>query len=407
MKQHIKIPIWSFLFLITLIVMSLGCIKRDKTPPTDPSGHLEFLALMKNAEDKIGSGSRLAIVRVKDMEAEIEQLADIYPRVTSKNSILPYIDMMDDQIAVALHNDFRSLDPAPAGSHNHSWRGAVVHIPSKSWKKLPLLPANRPNNEYTTIESTPTLCENGEVAYISGWNDRSYGDTWDHRAVKYSPASENFISAPSPVLFATLQPEATSSTGNAWVDGGPSFLSPDGRYFYTHIWGGWYSGWNFIKQFSYLARYDFQSGNFERVGDLNDKGSEIRGWTRDKKHIVYHTSAGGPFRTLNVETGEKRQLTWTPNVPKDQRLKWNDYGYLIESGVKIDYIDVVNDTHTAISAPGTVSSAHFGREGAHIYFTVTSSGERYLCRTKDLTANAEIDTLFFIPQDIADMIILQ
>lgn len=362
---------------------------------------------MRNAENKIGPGSRLAIVRVKDMEAEIEHLVDIYPRVNSKNSMLPYIDILDNQIAIALHDNFRNLDPSPAGNHVHSWRGAVVHIPSKSWKKLPLLPAARPQHEYTTIESVPSLAENGEVAYVSGWNDRLYGDTWDHRAVKYIAALDAFNAAPSAVSFAKMQPEATANTNNAWVDRGPSFLSPDGKYFYTHVWGGYYSGWSFIHQFSYLVRYNFQSGNFERIGDLNEKGSEVRGWTRDKKHLLYKTSEGGPNRVLNVETGVKRQLTTSPTTPKEERLKWNDFGYLVEHNNKVDFVNIVNDGVTSISLPATVGNAHFGRDGGRIYFTSTSGGVKYLCRTKDLSATTTIDTLFILPQDIVEMIALQ
>ncbi len=385
-------------FVITMMLVS-GCIFNFSSPKVSDID--QFIALHNNDEGKIGSGSYLSLMDVQKGEANFDHLVDIYPRIG--NSMLEYVDVLGNQISLALHNDFRSMDPAPAGNHVHSWRGAVVDIQNKSWKRLPLLAASRPANEYTTIECTPTISESGHIIYVSGWNDRIYWDTWDHRVVRYNTSNDEFIAAKPVVDWAKKQPEASTATANAWVNRGPWFASDDGNFLYGSLWAGYYSGWVFSNEFSILCKYDIQNATFERLGSSTERKNTIYGWTADKKHILY--MAGTDKKLLNVENNTTRDVTISVANQKKIRAKWNNSGFLTEGGNIIRYHDLFQNEMIDFTVKSPVKSAQFSADGSKIYYIFESNTGKYLCRMNGLTVTASIDTVCVLPNDVFDLIV--
>ena len=406
--------------LFMLLTMNSSCNFDWLFGPPKPDGQVSFLILHNNEEGKIGRGSYMSIATIEQNEAELDKI-DIYVDQggTGGNqffyppdgsyALRDNVDVTGDKIAMRLHTHFNYIHPAPAGSHTLASRGVLIDTEPESYVWLPMVPAARPDYEFTNLEGFPRIGESGQVAYASGWNDRLYGDTWYARSVRYDPVSDDYIAAHDPVDFCLGQPGVTLSTKA--LANPDCFLSPDGKYLYGTVSSFAWVGGSGGEECRIIYQYDIAKGSYTRLGELSEKLVKIHGWTSNKEAIYYFDKTNNLYKLLDLEDYSIQTISAQPPslVPPLMycRNQWNENGYVIHWGYNaILYMNLRANRKTEIATPAQAFFPQFAPDGTGIYFMLKSTTANYLCKTDGLTETATIDTLCDFPVSVREFLVI-
>lgn len=317
----------------------------------------------------------------------------------------PYIDLRLRQRMNkdgVINNNLMALGLAWVDQSFH--QGVYMNLGDNEYKHLPLVAPSDDSDYNYYISQTANVTENGYIIYMSGTQDKSYGDQTRHFLNRFNPSTDKMDNAISPVDFALSQPEKGNDTEFAQIN--PKiFASIDGRYVYGHIEAFGTEGGAIHWDYKFLFRYDFDKNEYIRLGDSDDDDASITAMTVDRKYLIY--SNGYDRKVLNVETGD---IIYTEmNTTNVQKNSWNNYGACVgATSGRLYYKDFVNNEEIIVCSPGgSPYNALFSKDGSRIYFTQEGYSKQYLCVTDGLAEDSNYDTLGTFPLEFYGMLMVK
>jgi hypothetical protein len=384
MKRKMNLGL-AFIFCMLILA---GCDEDDVS--LNESNNVDFLALYKPGSEQIlGADKLVAKLSLQNGELSYSSFLDVYPGTSMTTDCA----INNNKMAMGLF--WRDFDN----------QGIFMEMDNKNYEHLPLAsPKN--DNYYSYFDGrTQNVSENGFVIYISGTNNKSYGDEARRHLMRYNLVSGELISIPSPVAFALGQPEKGNDTDFAQFNKN-IFASKDGRYAYGHIEAFGTEGGSLHWDYEFLFQYDFENMEFSRLGDPDDSDVSIYAMTSDRKYIIYANN--GVMKMLNVESGVVSLPDPSMNLVNVQKSNWNNYGACVgTTNGYVVYKDFVSNKEIDVcDVSGRVKNTMFSKSGDRIYFVIDSD-EKYLCLTEGLTENSPYDTLCIVPQEFYDFILIK
>ena len=361
----------------------------------------KFLLLQTNSEKKLADGAQISLLEVnRKGEAEITSIADVYP----PKSLRENADIFGERIALGLHRDFNT-----DGLNNHS-NGGWFDIAGEYWYELPLLQAGRESLYSYYDVSTTKVSKSGHIFYHSSTNNKYYGDEYRPVLVRYNPKTEELdaIYRDAVENFVLNQPEkgADTETGQITRQFYPSL---DGRYVYGQVDAYGVNFGSLHWDYKLLFKYDFETGTFTRLGDVEDRNVGLLGITADKEYVAFSNYASGKYtrKIVKTSTNETNEYSLTGGQGFAHPSRWNNNGYCSgETNNTIGVYDLKNDMTTTIKTQARPYYAQFSKSDDFIYFMVQNSESNYLCKTSNLSETATIDTVCALPLNLVDFLVI-
>lgn len=383
---------------LAIFILFTACDSFDN--PSKKDDGIKFLLLQKNSSNQLADGAVLSILEVSDKgEAEIKTLAGIYP----SGNLWSTTDLANGRIAIGLHTDFNV--PETTRQTNGGW----LDITSSSWFELPLLPTNDENRYNYFDVSSAKVSENGYIFYLSSSNARWYHDQYRASLVRYNPEKDELLTASNPTGFVLQQPEKGWDTeAGQYVR--QFYPSNDGRYVYGVIDAFGVDGGAIHWDYKILFKYDFQTDQYTRLGDAEDKHVIIMGITSDKSNLAYITTVSGTSKReiVNTSTNVTKEFTASGGQAYSNTSRWNTNGYCSgETNNTIGIYNMVGNTRHDIKTQSRPYYAQFGPDGDVVYYMIETGNGNFLCKTSDLTATATIDTVCGLPSNMVDFLIVK
>jgi hypothetical protein len=358
------------------------------------------LLLQANTENKLAAGAYLSMLNINDKgQSSITKVADVYPPRTLRESA----DIFGTRVAVGLHTDFNEEGTI------RKTKGAWLESNSNSWHELPLLP---PGGDYRYSyydASTTRVSKSGHVFYHSSSNDISYHDQYIPSIVRYDPKTDKLTAAISPKGFVLEQPEKGWDTETGQTNR-QFYPSHDGRYVYGVVEAYGVDGGVIHWDYRILFKYDFQTEQYSRLGDQEDRSVTILGVTSDGNYLAYISSVSGLIKRkiVNTATNVTAEYTLSGGQGYVHPTRWNSTGYCSgETNNTIGVYNVISNQSHNIKTTSRPYYAQFSPNGDQIYFMIETTKGNYLCRTSDLSATATIDTVSTLPSNIVDFLVVR
>lgn len=384
------------LSIIASMLMLTSCEAEDNSDnfyPT-PGDSQQFLTLHLNANNKLEEGAYLSILKIKGKEASYQKLNNLYP----PNDLRRSVEIKNNCVAIGLHTDFN------AGSNLSQTSGAWFDIIDGTHQTLPLPPEETGHYAFCA-EGSVKVSNSGHIFYLATNCDSDFG----LMLVRYNPNTGNLDTAPDPTPFAVNQSGQgrDAETGRYRKEFYPS---TDGRFVYgaieTFDADGGASKWNCKT----LFKYDFDTQEYTQLGKANDNQVLILGMTSDGSDLLYNSSSGR--KLVNVNTNSFSEINMiaseTGGATNTSTSSWNSTGYCsIESNNSIGFYNVHSNEITSIRTPDRPSLVQFCADGTKLYFMLNSAGGKYLCRTKNLSQNAPIDTLCKLSPEVTEFMVIK
>jgi hypothetical protein len=388
------------LVILNLVIFMLFTACESSDNPSEKEEGVTFLLLQKNSQNQLAKGAAISILEVsKKGESTIETLAEIYP----SRDLWSATDVAGGRIAIGLHTDFNV--PGTTRQTNGGW----LDITSNSWHELPLLPTNDENRYNYFDVSSPKVSENGYVFFLSSSNARWYHDQYRASLVRYDPVKDELITASNPTGFVLQQPE------KGWDTEAGQFVrqfypSKDGRYVYGVIEAFGVDGGAIHWDYKILFKYDFQTNQYTRLGDAEDRQVIIMGITADKKNLAYISTVSNASKRKIVNTGTNITSVFSTSGGQaySNTSRWNSNGYCSgETNNTIGIYNMVANTKHDIKTQSRPYYAQFGPDGDVIYYMIETGKGNFLCKTSNLTSTATIDTVCTLPSNIVDFLVIK
>ena len=128
-------------------------------------------------------------------------------------------------------------------------------------------------------------------------------------------------------------------------------------------------------------------------------------WDYDgsKNHFkIYNTSSG------TVETREYYNTDTRLNA-----ASWNQKGFVTggdgSTTTRLAYHNIVDNEYVVIAdfSQNRPRNSQFSPDGDFVYFCFYGETENYFCKTADLSAGSEIDTLYSYSKEIVDWLVVK
>jgi hypothetical protein len=389
------------IFIFTLLFLFCSCTSFD-TPPNEKEDEktTKFLLLQTNTENKLAEGAYLSMLYVNNKgQSSISKVADIYPPRTLRENA----DIFGTRLAIGLHNDFNE-----EGSTRKT-KGAWLDTNENSWKEVPLFPTGSEYRYSYYDASTTKVSESGHVFYHSSSNESWYHDQYIPTIVRYDPKTDKLEAAISPKGFVLAQPEKGWDTETGQT-GRQFYPSPDGRYVYGVIDAYGVDGGVIHWDYKILFKYDFQTQQYTRIDEAEDRSVNIMGITSDKKYVAYTSSVSGQIKRkmVNTATNSTTVFTLAGGQAYAHPSRWNSSGYCSgETNNTIGVYNLISDQSHNIKTQTVPYYAQFSPNGDFIYFMIETAKGNYLCRTSNITATATIDTVCALPANLIDFLVVR
>lgn len=388
------------IILILFVILSLSfnsCTKDSNPVEANDNGKNEpvsFLAYYKPGNEMVlGATPLIALLKFENNQLSYTSFLNAYP----PNSMTANADINGNVLAMGLHRDF----------DDDGGKGLYLELNSENFYYLPLVPPTG-NNDYSYFQpTTADVSANGQfIIYSSATNDRSYGDEYKPFLVRYNIVTGDSLVAISAKAFALSQPEKGSDTETGIIERN-IFASPDGKYAYGDIMAFGLDGNSYHYDYYILFRYEFETRQYTRLGEINDNDVNIIAMGSERTWILYSNKGQQKLLDLTTNTVTYPNIN-TVNLNKNS---WGINGACIgSSSGNLYYKDFVNNNEVAVCQPNTyggVYNAMFSKDNGKIYFTLNGSNNKYLCVTDGISENSKYDTLGTYPEEFYDIILVK
>ena len=344
----------------------------------------QFLAFYKPGNEQVlGTTKLIARVDVKNGKAEYSSFLDIYPY---GDHFWNYSDVNDNKLVMALHKDFKE---------GYVYNGVYVDLNSKNQVTLPLVQPDEDSDYPFYQAATGVISDNGMIVYMTGTNDKYYGDQYKPYLIRYNPADNSYKVAASPASFALSQPEKGSDTETGQINRTIA-VSPDGRYAYGVVSAFGVDGGSYHWDYEILFQYDFETDQYTRLGEEGDDDASFYGISADGKKLFYSNRYTKKVYDLTTQTVSEFDIYSTTFNPQQA----NNNGFIRNATTGIYYQDLVNNQEIEVIRKYYTTNALFGEDGKTVYFILEGSENNYICQIDELIEDTEWDTLATVPKEL-------
>ena len=378
---------YLILFLATFLLMN--CDSSTKSKNKDGES-LSFLTYYYPGNDLLlGNEKQLVLLEIEDGEVNYSSFMNIYPY---GHNFFESADINNNSFAMGLHSDF---------NEGYSVKGVFVDIVTKTQYNLPTVGASE-DSDYPYFQGqTAKVSDNGFVLYLSATNDKYYGDEYRPYLIRFDPKTNEHKVAISPNSFVLSQPEKGGDTEAGLINRNV-FISPNGRYAYGHINAYGVSG-NIHWDYEILFQYDFETDQYERLGEDGENHVAFHGLTNDGKNIIYSSSYVKKIYNLDTKTSTTTELY----IPGFTAAQINNYGVCDDGTTGIYYYNYLNNNTVHVIDTYRPKFVHFNDEGNSIFFTLEGTENNYICKTQDLQENTTWDTLATVSKEIYGTMVIK
>jgi len=412
--NHTRKLFKAFRFCCMAAVIVLGLVSIIGTGSSDSGSKSsgkgdsvqaeKFMSLHFNEEGKIGEGAYISTFQVVKDECAFEFVENVY-----------YVNAcaFGDIAAMGLHGDFNHRNTIDASQEMRSakTRGAWFDTGENVPKWLPELPAPGEREFTATSRASIQVGSCGNIFYRTMHkSDYYFTDDDKYYLVRFNPKTGErvFTDGAGRDNFVNSQPETSSGYGAVWgVFGGTVYSSACGRYVYGTIrpWS-YYAGQHYGAGPHYLFRYDFETGQYRRLGLPGEVNITLVGMTQDSRYLVYRV--GGDTKTIDLETEQVTVLQGHPTVSALPRSLFNKSGYL-QKAINMDFINVITGERHEIQMPWTNYHLNGGpqvsSDGNHFFFMLQNDATLYVTRNFNSDA-PQTEALCQLPADVKEFTIM-
>lgn len=407
-KMKTKIVITTILlsFLIHSCISFGGYIDPENNDPgideDDETEIIEgeeakFLLLHQNDMGVIGEGSFMSVLTIKNEEAEYQKI-NLYPLLTLRD----IVDINNERVVIGLHYDFNT------NGESYTYTGAWFDIGSSTWEELPILPADE--GRYAFYQGTSNkVSKSGHIFYFASTNNSTYHDDNRYTLVRYDPKTKELKQALSPKQFALLQPEKGPDTETADLEYA-IFPSDDGRYVFGYMLAYGIDGGSYHYDYKILYRYNFDTDNYTRIGNPDEKSVTVIGMTTDQNNLAYYSSVENNYtcNLVNTSTNKVIQTKLFGGQAYNNMSRWNDTGYCSgETDKSIGIYNLLENSYSEIRTQARPYDAQYGKDGSQIYFMINGDDGKFLCKTSDNTPEATIDTVCALQSNVHEFMVVR
>lgn len=339
----------------------------------------------------------MSVLTEKNGKTDYQKI-NIYPLLTLRD----IVDINNEKVVIGLHSDFNTK------GESRLFTGAWFDIGSSKWEELPLLPSG--DGRYAFYQGTSNkVSKSGHIFYFASTNNSLYHDDNRYSLVRYNPKTKELKQALSPEQFALMQPEKGSDTETADLEYA-IFPSDDGRYVFGYMSAYGLDGGTYHYDYKILYRYDFETDTYTRIGNPDEKSVTVIGMTTDKQNLAYYSSVKSNYscNLVNTSTNKVIQSKLFGGQAYNNMSRWNNSGYCSgETDNTIGIYNLIEDSYSEIRTRARPYDAQYGKDGSQIYYMISSSEAKYLCRTSDNTAKATIDTICTLSSDVQEFMVVR